>query len=157
MMLLKILIALIPIHIGFGITQMAFSYYAGDIADHGAAGWISHTPIGSFIDLEETPQTQQASLSDIRGLFQVALQLGDAINGLASFGYGFMQEVQPDDGFVYMAVMAFRVISVLFWLGMGIAILYLLFDSNLLNTKVGLAVLVFGAGLGGLSTLGALF
>lgn len=157
MMMLRILIALIPIHVGMGFTQMAVSYYGGDIADHGAAGWVSHTPIGTFIDLDDTQQTEEFGLANLRQMFEILNRLGDAINGLASFGYGFMDEIESDDGLVYQIVMAFRIISVCVWLGMAVAVLYFLFDSNLLTTKTGMAILAFGAGLGSLSALGALF
>ena len=159
MRLIKLLIAVISIHLGLGFTQLAVSYYAGDIADHGAKGFISHTPIGTFIDLESTttPQTgEQGSLSNMRLAFDVMNNAGDAINGLVSFGYGVLEEIEPEDGFVYNVVMGFRLLSVLFWIGMGLTLLYILFDSNLLTSKLGLALVGIGSGIGGLSALGAL-
>ena len=158
MRLVKLLIAVITIHLGMGATQVAVSYHAGDVADYGAAGIISHTPIGTFIDLDATSQTggQQTNLSNIRQAFDVVNNTGDAINGLASFGYGFLQEIEPEDGMVYTVVMGLRVASVLFWIGLGLSLLYILFDSNLLTSKIGLALVGLGIGLGGLSAVGAL-
>ena len=160
MRLVKLLIALLAIHMGFGFTQMAVSYFAGDVADYGAAGWISHTPIGTFIDLESAPQSSQdgqANPSNLKATLDFANNLGDAINGLASFGYGFLSDIRPEDGFVYMVVILFRIVSALFWVGLAMSLIYFLFDSNLLTSKLGLALVGLGVGLGSLSGIGAAF
>ena len=160
MRLIKLLIAVLVIHLGLGFTQMAVSYFAGDVADYGAAGWVSHTPIGTFIDLESAPQSSeegQGNPSNLKATLDFANNLGDAINGLASFGYGFLSDIEPDDGLVYMVVMGFRILSSLFWLSLAMALVYFLFDSNLLTSKLGLALVGLGIGLGSLSGIGAAF
>ena len=160
MRLLKLLIALIAIHMGLGFTQLVVYYYAGDVANYGAGGWISHTPIGTFVNVESesVPQTEdQANPSNLKALLNFANNLGDAINGLASFGYGFLEDIQPSDGLVYTVVMILRIVSTLFWLALGLALIYFLFDSNLLTSKLGLALVGFGLGLGSLSAIGAGF
>ena len=138
MLILRLMIAMIPIHLGLGFTQVAVSYYAGDYADYGAAGLISHTPIGSFVNLDDMPeQTEEGMLSNVRDLFDTAVNAGVAINGLASFGYGFLQQIQPDDGLVYLVVMTLRTISALMWIASGFALV------------------VAGGGVAGLAALGA--
>ena len=160
MRLVKLLTALIVMHLGFGFTQMAVSYFAGDVANYGAAGWVSHTPIGTFIELESAPQSSldgQADPSNVKAALDFANNLGDAINGLASFRYGFLSDIRPDDGMVYTVVMAFRIISAIFWVALAMALVYFLFDSNLLTSKLGLALVGLGVGLGSLSGIGAAF
>ena len=160
MRLVKILIAVLSIHAGLGFTQLGVSYFGGDIADYGSAGFVSHTPIGSFIDLEDPQAMQeegQVNPSNLKAMFDFANSLGDTINGLASFGYGFLSDIKPEDGFVYTVVLLFRTISVLFWISLAMALIYFLFDSNLLTSKLGLAIVGLGVGLGSLSGIGALF
>ena len=158
MRIVKLLIAVVAIHMGLGFTQMSVSYFAGDIADYGNAGWISHTPIGTFIDLESLPASEggQANPSNLKATLDFANNLGDAVNGLATFGYGFLTNITSDAGAVFMVVMAFRVASAFFWLALGMALIYFLFDSNLLTSKLGLALVGLGVGLTGLSGIGAL-
>ena len=158
MRLLKMIVLAMVIHLGFGCTQVAVSYYGGDVASYGAAGVISETPIGTFIDLEEPPASMddQASSSNLKQMFDFAINLGDIINGLATFGYGFLDEITAADGAVYNVVVAFQVISALIWIGVALAFIYFLFDSNLLTSKLGLAS-VLGLGvIGSLSGASAL-
>ena len=160
MVLIKLLIALVTIHLGFGFTQMVVSYFGGDVADYGAAGWVSHTPIGTFIDLEDAPQSAEDGVdnpNNLVAIFQFVNNLGDAINGLATFGYGFLQEIDPDDGLVYMVVMGFRIVSTMFWLALGMGMVKFLFESNLLTSKLGLGIVGLGVGIGSLSAVGAVF
>ena len=146
MRLIKLLIALLAMHMGFGFTQMVVSYFAGDVADYGAAGWVSHTPIGTFIDLDRGPmQDQAADPAAPKKILDFVNNLGDGINGLLSFDYGFLSDIQPDDGFVYMIVVAFRIISTLFSIGLAVALIYFLFDSGLLTSTLGLAAVGLGA------------
>ena len=156
MRLIKLLIALVVIHLGLGFTQMVVSYYAGDVANYGASGWVSHTPIGTFMDLEDADPEDANPEDAPQGLLGVANNLGDMVNGLASFNYGFLSNIQPSDGIVYAVVMAFRIMSALFWLALALALLYLLFDSGLLRTVTGqIATGTVAAGAGIVSGIGA--
>ena len=159
MRLVKILTVLIIIHMAFGFTQVVVSYYTGDVADHGTAGWFSHTPLGTFIDLDQTPQagSDQASPSRIRETWDFVLDLGATINSLASFGYGFWDLIQPDS-LVYQVVVVMRIASYLFTVGLGLALLYVLFDSGLLTSKLALGLVAGAAGVtAALSGAAALF
>ena len=156
MRIVKMFTALIVIHLGLGFTQLAVSYFSGDIADYGAAGWVSLTPVGTFIDLDAPPETDLANPSNLKRSFDFVNNLGDMVNGLASFGYGFLTDIRPEDGFVYMVAFGFRLMSVLFWTGISMALLYVLFDSGILTSKLGLALLGLGAGLGAISFAGIL-
>ena len=140
MRLLKLLVIVIVIHLGFGCTQVGVSYFAGDVADYGTAGIVSHTPIGTFIDLDNPPASRddQASPNALKKMLDFANNLGDMINGLATFGYGFVNDIGPDDGAVYNVVVGFRLVSALIWIGAALAFIYFLFDSNLLTSKLGL-------------------
>ena len=157
MRLAKMAFALLAIHLGFGFTQFVVSYYQGDVTDYGAGGWIAHTPIGEYIDLESTQQENASlNLTDIRSSWDHMNKLGDIINGLASFNYGFLSAI-PNDTLAYTVVMIFRVVSVCFWIALGLALLYFLFDSGILNSKLGMSIVGLGLGLGALSSVGALF
>ena len=157
MRLVKLLTALVVIHMGLGFTQMSVTYFGGGVADYGAAGWVSHTPIGTFVDLDsdQRMQSNQANPSNLKTIWDFANKLGDSINGLATFGYGFLQDIQPSDGVVYMVVMGFRILSALIWLGLGMTMIQLLFDSNLLTSPFGLAAIGVGAVAAALSAIGA--
>ena len=157
MLLLKILIVVIVIHLGMACTQVSVSYNAGDVANYGAAGIVSHTPIGKFIDLEDPPASMddQATPNQLKRILDFANNLGDIINGLTTFGYGFLEDIEADDGAVYNVVMAFRVVSALLWIGAALAFIYFLYDSNLLTSKVGLLALLGLGATGLLSGTGA--
>ena len=159
MRLLKLLVVVLVFHLGFGATQCAVSYHAGDVANYGSAGIVSHTPIGTFIDLESPPGStgEGENPSRFKALLDFANNLGDMIGGLASFGYGFLTDIGPDAGAVYTVVLGFRLISVLIWIALGVALIYFLFDSNLLTSKLGLGLVGLLAGVGGLGGFGAAF
>ena len=159
MRIVKMVFILIAIHMGFGFTQFVVSYYQGDVVDYGEAGWVSHTPIGQYIDTDPNARNEAIglNLSDIPGNWAYINRLGDMINGLASFNYQFLTQVQPEDGFVYQFVMAFRLVSVGFWITLAIVLLYILFDSGIINSKIGMSIMGLGLGLGFLSSVGALF
>ena len=156
MRIVKLLTLLIVIHLAMGFTQMSVSYFAGDVADYGTAGFVSHTPIGTFINLDAGPNDARCefSLANPRAMFECANDLGDMINGLASFSYGFLTDIQSDAGMVYMLVIGFRIVSVIVWLSLGMALIYFLFDSNLLTSTLGLTLVGLGLGLGVLSATG---
>ena len=152
MRLLKLLIFVGVVHLGMACTQVVVSYHGGDVANHGVNGIISHTPIGTFIDLEDPPASMddQVSPGALGRLVDFATGLGDMINGLATFSYAFLTDMDPDDGAVYNIVVGFRVLSALIWIGGALAYIYFLFDSNLLTSPLGLA------SVAGLSIFGAL-
>ena len=156
MRLIKLLILLVVMHAGMGFTQMAVSYYLGDIADHGAAGFISHTPIGTFISLDgDLDQDTQANPSNFKAVLDFANNLGDMINGLATFNYGFLGLIESDDGIVYTVVIALRLISALVWVGLGMSLIYFLFDSNLLTSSLGLTLVGLGGAIAALAGFAA--
>ena len=159
MRLFKILTLVITIHLGFGFTQLVVSYFGGDVADYGAAGFVSHTPIGAFIDLSGTPQQlEEDAASNPKGLFDFLNRTGDTINALATFDYGFLNVIPPDAGFVYTVVWIFRLISRVLGLVLIGAMIYVIFDSNLLSSKLGMALVGLGlSGTGALSVFGGLF
>ena len=158
--LVKVLVALVVIHLGMGFAQVAVNYFASDIADYGAAGWISHTPIGELVPLDNARELGDAAPKpgQLEQVLSPAIRVGEMINGLASFGYGFLEAITPDDGFVYTLVMGFRVFSVLILIGVALRLLYVLFDSGILNSTFGMAAVGLGvAGTVGASALGAVF
>ena len=155
MRLLKLLIALIVIHIGLGFTQMAVTYYSSQREP--STDIVSHTPIGKVLGTERREDCGGLNLGNLMAILSCINNVGDMINGLASFEYGFLSAITADDGMAYNVVMAFRIISVLFWLGLGLGLLYFLFDSNLLTSKLGLALVGGGAVTGLVSGIGAAF
>ena len=156
--LVKMAFALIAIHLGLGFTQLVVSYFGGDVAHYGARGFVAHTPIGAHIDLSDAEREDvELNLSNIRKTWDYMTALGGVINGLASFNYGFLSNIQPEDGLPYQAVMLFRLAGVCFLLALGILLLRFLFDSGILNSKLGMSIVALGLGLGALSSFGALF
>ena len=55
------------------------------------------------------------------------------IGGRAS---GFLTDIGPDAGAVYTVLRAFRLISVVTWIALGLSLIYFLFDSNMLTSKL---------------------
>ena len=53
-------------------------------------------------------------------------------------------------------LLAFRLISVVTWIALGLSLIYFLFDSNLLTSKLCLGLVGLLAGVGGLGGFGAL-
>ena len=146
------------IHLGMACSQVAFSYYGGDVANYGANGIISHTPIGTFIDLEDPPASMddQASPNQLKKMLDFANNLGDMINGLASFNYGFVEELRDPESAWHNLVIGLQGLSAILWIASALAFIYFLFDSNLLTSRVGLLALLGLGSVGALSGTGAL-
>ena len=156
MRLIKLLILLLAVHMGCGFTQMAAAYYGGDTAV--SSNLLEHTPIGSFIDVDNLDAMQrgaEADPSQIRQMVGFINQVGDMSFGLVSFEYGFLTDMQPSDGVVYNIVVLFRLASVILWLSLGMTIIYILFDSGLLTSPLGLAAVAGITVLTSLVGLGA--
>ena len=149
MRLVKLLIALVFIHAGLGFTQMVASYYGGGVADYGESGVLSHTPLVPLLNLDDGGPRCEVALSNPRGLLECINNLGDTLNGLASINYAFLSNITADDGFVFNVVVLLRLAAVLFSVGIALALVYVLFDSNLLTSKLGLGLM----GLGGLASV----
>ena len=156
MTLIKLLVVLISLHLGMGFTQISVSYFAGDVADYGAAGVISHTPIGSFIDLDDDARRgreAQGNPSSFESILGFVNNLGDMVNGMASFGYGALTQFSPDDGLVYTIIIILRIIGTMFTVSVALAVLRLVFDSGILNSTLGMGLFAIGSGTLGLSSL----
>lgn len=152
MTLVKLLIALIVVHMALGISQMTLSYWAGDVADYGAAGVISHTPLGSLLRVEADRQSGPPStLESFRNLL---VDFFSTITGLLNFRYGILHAIEPGDGMVYNVVMALRLAGVLAWFGLGMGTLKMLFDSGLLNSTVGIIIAGTLFGIGSVASAG---
>ena len=54
---------------------------------------------------------------------------------------------------VYNVVVAFHLIGLLFWLALGVSLLYVLFDSNILTSRLGLGLIAGGFGLSAVAGL----
>ena len=91
------------------------------------------------------------SQGNVPGLFHFLFDLGDTVNSFASFNYAFLGEISTEN-FLFLLVLGLRLLSIGIWFAVGGALVKTVLDSNLLSSKVGLAVL-FG-GLGILSGLG---
>ena len=147
MILLKFLIALIAVHIGLGFAQLSTDYFIADVPN-AAGGSVSHTPVGNLINLQTDPEQRQSNWKDPRTIWNVLDEAGDAINGLVSFDYPMLDLIvqQGDSGLAYNVIVILRLIGTLFSVALGLGFLLMLFQSNILTSKLGFGLVVFGAG-----------
>ena len=145
--LLKMFVALMTIHVGLAATTVVMDYHVNDDPSYGDSSILSFTPLRSFVSLEHPPgdELREGSTLEVKDVFDFVNHVGDAINGLASFNYGPLNMIGPDDGAVYHVVIAFRVIGALFTIALGLALIYVLFDSGVLSSTLGLGLAAFGA------------
>ena len=134
--LVKLLVALIVIHLGLGASQMMMTYWTADVADRGDQGIISYTPLGPLLTSYDGEDVGFAPSAIGNGITFLN-NLGDTINGLASFNYDVLSRIEADAGVVYNVVIAFRLAGVVFTLGAYLRLLYILFDSGILATRPG--------------------
>ena len=127
--LLKLLILAITFHLGLAITQASVSYFAGDVADPGAEGFISYTPVGALLgDTIDDDAKRERSLggglnwADPRSALDIVQRVGGTINGLALAEYDLLEEIERDS-FAYNVVILVRLFSVLLTLALGFTLL----------------------------------
>ena len=157
--LVKILVALVVLHLAMGFTQMSVTYFTAERPDYGEKGILSHTPIASIMPLDDAdrvPGGIELTPGAFDRLIGTVNAVGDMTNGLATFNYAFLTDIGSDAGLPYMLVMAFRIFSALIWVALAVRLLYILFDSNILTSPLGLGVVGLGvAGTAATSIVGA--
>ena len=104
-------------------------------------------------DMEERQTGGGLNLTDPRSAFEIVNRLSNTIGGLTILQYGFPGGNHARDGFVYNIVVGFHLIGLLFWLALGVSLLYILFDSNILTSRLGLGLIAGGFGLTALAGL----
>ena len=143
----KLLYLSAAIHIGFGFAHLSYAYFAAHVATYGGAyGFLQYTPLQKFVRID-AEKVRDISLLDFESLFNLANNLGDTITVLTVYNYDILTLVQPDDGFVYWVVLAFRIVTWAFNAKLGFELLKLLFQSGLLQSSMGLALVMGGVGL----------
>ena len=139
-------------HAGMGVVQLVALYLLGSTASYGGeAGFLAHTPVGSFFGGERGRLVEGL---DLPGLFAHLIHMGDVIWGLAAFEYDVLAVFDPSDGVVYWIAIVFRVAT---WIGTfaaGEAVAEKVFQSGVLQSTVGSALVLGGVGIVGV--LGAL-
>ena len=139
-------------HACMGLVQLAGLYLIGSTASYGGeAGFLAYTPVGSFFGAERGRLVEGL---DLPGLFQHLIHVGDVIWGLAAFEYDVLDIFDSSDGVVYWIVIIFQVAA---WLGSaaaGEAVAEKIFQSGVLQSTVGSALVLGGVGIVGV--LGAL-
>ena len=147
-------------HAGFGIAQIAVTYFMGGVAYYGgAAGFLSGTPLSGYFGAGQVDSSgwRVANILDLKSMFGHLVQLGDTVFGLLSFEYEMLTSVAPADGFVYWVALLFRIITWLATMTVTLALLRLVFSSGILQSQTGLLLVLSGVGgIGALATLGAL-
>ena len=159
MTIIKLLTVLTVIHLACGFVQISVNYFGGDTKDDAAwENMYDNTPIGHLIGgVDQEEDQPQDFLSNPPAILAFINRIGDMQNGLLVMGYGFLNELSPGT-LPGMLVLLARVAFVLLWFATGIATLRLIFESGLLNSKLGLFLVVGGGSVAtALSATGALF
>lgn len=162
MTLIKLLLALVVLHLGFGITQFSVTLFTAEEVQYGERGFISHTPLEALVPMDDAARALSETQPPRQGGFWYFLNpiitIGDTINGLATFRYDMLTQVDPDEGFVYTVVLLFRIIPSIIQLALAVAMFLVITNTGLLNTTLGQGAVLLGAGgLAGSSILGAFF
>ena len=147
------------IHLGCGFVQISVNYFGGDTKDDSAwENMYEYTPIGHLIGgVDQEEHQRQDFLSNPPAILSFINRIGDMQNGLLVLGYGFLEELSPGT-LPGLLVLLARVAFVLLWFAVGLAILKLIFESGILNSKLGLFLVVGGGSVStALSAAGAVF
>lgn len=149
MTLAKLLTFLVVFHLACGFVQVSVNYFGGDDAMPGKSDWwhdmYKGTPVDSLTGGVDEQDQQPSFLSDPRSILIFLDRIGDLLNGLLLLNYGFMDEMYDSGHLVLrLIVVLTRVAFSLTWLAVGIAALKLIFESGVLNSKVGLFLVVGG-------------
>ena len=159
MTIIKLLTVLTVIHLACGFVQISVNYFGGDTKDDAAwENMYDNTPIGHLIGgVDQEEDQPQDFLSNPPAILAFINRIGDMQNGLLVMGYGFLNELSPGT-LPGMLLILVRVAFVLLWFAMGLGILKLIFESGILNSKLGLFLVVGGGSLSAIfSTAGAVF
>ena len=145
------------IHVGFGFAHLAYAYAAMGVATYGGKfGFLYFTPLQDFVTMEAGAGREVDALN-LMGLFDFITDLGDTVNTILWFDYELLEMVKPDDGFVYWVVMAFWIVSWGLTLKLGLEVFKLISSSGLLQSTLGLSLVLGGVGVtGALGLLGGL-
>lgn len=162
MTLIKLLTAIMVLHMGFGVTQFSVTLFTAEEVQYGDGGFISHTPLESLVPMDDAAralsETQPPRQGGFWNFLNPIVNIGDTINGLATFRYDMLTQVGPDEGFVYTVVLLFRIIPSIIQLALAVAMFQVITSSGLLNSTLGQGAVLLGAGgLAGSSLLGGLF
>lgn len=87
----------------------------------------------------------QGVIGFYRELIGFGDRVGDMINGLVTFNYGLLSDIQDDGSFASN-------VAILFTLGVTMGLVYFLFDSNLQTSKLGWMLLLGVSITGGLAS-----
>ena len=148
MPLVKLLIVLAAIHVGMGFTQVSVTYFAGDNVEY---NFIAETPLGSWMRDDFPPANEnRAGIVQMGSFF---IDMMDTIGGMFTYDYGFMDDIAEAEGFVSNVATAFRLTMGFLWFGVGAAVMKMVLDSGLLNSKIGFAVASTLFGIGGASII----
>ena len=157
--MIKILTILVVIHLACGFVQVSVNYFGGDMADGSALESLyADTPLGQLIGgVDQEEDQPEDFLSNPPAILAFVNRIGDMQNGLLVLGYGFLDEMEPGT-LPHVLVILTRVAFALLWFVTGMATLSLIYQSGLLNSKLGLFLVVGGGGVAAaLSTAGAFF
>lgn len=148
-------VLLLVMHIAMAFVAGTKAYFDGYLSDHGVSGWLAFTPLSAHFDLESSVSgARDVSLANVPGMFRFLFDLGDSVNSLASFDYPHLAAITTAN-FLFVLVLALRGFSLVVWFASAGALIKTALDSNMLSSKVGLAVLFGGIGI--LSALGIFF
>ena len=155
----RTLIIFVAMHGGYGLVQLAVLYLGSDIAYYGGdTGFWAYTPVSGFVTGNDFTGQQTDNVLDLRAMFGQIINLGDLLYGLLAFNYNVVTDIGSDAGFVYWGVMLIRVVTWLAVIKLTVDVIQFILSSGVLNSTIGLALVVGGAGVTGLlTTLGIVF
>ena len=134
-------------HAFMGIVQIFALYLLSGVASYGGdAGFLAYTPIGQFFEESEGRVVEALALPS---LFAHIVHIGDALFGLASFEYEVLTSITKDDGVWFWLVNFVRVATWVTTAAAGEAVVEKVFQSGLLSSGPGLAIVLGGASVTG--------
>lgn len=162
MTIIKLLAVIAGIHVAFGITQIADFYFGGGqdrLADGSpaAGNLIAYTPL-QYLLLENSEVGQGDSLpTDVTtregdtgffGIIDLLNRIGDSGFGMLTFDYAFMDHFTGDanTGITRNIDWIVKLTGVLLHFALGLGLVRLLFESGILSSTAGVAMVGF-AGL----------
>ena len=144
----KLLYVIAAVHAGMGFAHFVYAYYGMGIAFYGgSSGWLYFTPLQDFVSIE-AGGGPSISLLNFGGLFRLVTDLGDTINTLLWFDYELLEMV-PEATFGYWIVMGFWVASWGLTLKLGFEVFKLIISSGIMQSTLGLSLVLGGAGVTG--------
>ena len=159
MRIIGLIVLLVAIHFAMGATQFGYDVLALD--RHVSTNIIEYTPLAQRLSLDALDAQKAAEITASGNFVQQAFNfvgtIGDRAWGLATFDYPFIRVLQEDEGIWQNLAQLLRIFTSFATVAIGGRLMYIIFESGLLNSTGGQVLLGVGALGAGVTGIAGIF